>query len=143
MLFRSILVAEDSVPSRLLVEILLRQRGHKIVAVDNGELAVAAARAQQFDLAILDLQMPVIDGLTAARMMRALPNALGPRKIVALTAQAFSDDRRAAAEAGMDGFLTKPFSAEEFDRLIGALGFRAAPVPDARLACADAAPIPS
>jgi signal transduction histidine kinase/CheY-like chemotaxis protein len=120
-----ILVAEDSIPSRLLVEILLRQRGHKVVSVDNGELAVAAARAQRFDLAILDLQMPKIDGLTAARMMRALPKEVGPLRILALTAQAFSDDRKAAADAGMDGFLAKPFGAEEFDKLIADLGFHA------------------
>lgn len=106
---RHILLADDSEPSRRLAAILLRKQGHEVIEVEDGLAAVEAARERSFDLVLLDLQMPRMGGLEAARCIRKLPGPNGAACIIALTAQVLEEDRRAAAEAGMDGFLTKPF----------------------------------
>ncbi len=113
-----ILVADDSSSSRLLVNLLLVKRGHRVTAVEDGLQAVERARKQRFDLAILDLQMPELGGIEAARRIRALPPSVGARRIVALTAEAFEDERRAALDAGISEVLTKPFDESELDALL-------------------------
>ena len=113
-----ILVADDSSSSRLLVNLLLVKRGHRVTAVEDGLQAVARAGARRYDLAILDLRMPELGGIEAARRIRALPPSVGARRIVALTAEAFEDERRAALDAGMSEVLTKPFDESELDALL-------------------------
>lgn len=106
-----ILLAEDNASNRLIAASFLERMGHRVDAVGNGREAVEAAAALPYDLVLMDVQMPELDGLEAARRIR---NLIGPARltpIVALTANAFAQDERACREAGMDGFLAKPFEA--------------------------------
>lgn len=102
-----VLLAEDNAVNALLARALLTREGCDVDRVSNGEEAVAAARAAPYDLILMDMRMPVMDGLEAARAIRAA--GLVP-PIIALTANAFEDDKRACLAAGMDDFLTKPLA---------------------------------
>jgi len=113
-----VLIADDSPASLLLMKILLQKRGHKVTAVTDGAQALEAATAARFDLAVLDLQMPNMGGIEATRRIRRLPPGQGCRFVVALTAEAFAEERRAALEAGMDEVMTKPFEDTEFDEML-------------------------
>ena len=76
------------------------------------------AGKRRFHLIILDLQMPILGGLAAATQIRAMPETVGGRWIVALTAAAFEAERESAIDAGMQEVLTKPFAASDFDRIL-------------------------
>lgn len=106
-----VLLAEDNPVNALLARTLLARAGCVVSAVQDGEEALAAANAGRFDLILLDIRMPRLDGLEAARRIRAGegPNARAP--IVALTADAGGEERTQALKAGMDDFLTKPIDA--------------------------------
>ncbi len=108
-----ILVAEDTPVTQTLIMTLLRKRGYRpILAVDGAE-AVAACRQEVFDLILMDLQMPVLDGLAATTRIREWETSVGRHTpIVAITANAFEDDRRRCEQAGMDDFIAKPFKAQ-------------------------------
>ncbi len=105
----SVLVAEDNPNNRKVIRLLLRRLGIEPVIVDDGAQAVKEARSNHFDIMLLDIQMPVMDGLEACRMIRNLDLTRRPI-IVALTASAFQEDRDAAAAAGMDSYLSKPIT---------------------------------
>jgi CheY-like chemotaxis protein len=100
-----VLLAEDNPVNALLARTLLTQVGCTVDRATTGEEAIAAAETKPYDLILMDLRMPGLDGLSAARRLRA-SGVDSP--IVALTANAFDEDRRAALAAGMDDFLTKP-----------------------------------
>jgi signal transduction histidine kinase/DNA-binding response OmpR family regulator len=106
-----VLLAEDNPINALLARTLLNRAGCIVTAVQDGEEAVAAAAAAAFDLILLDIRMPRLDGLEAAQRIRAGvgPNAGAP--IVALTADTGGNERLQAQKAGMDDFLTKPIDA--------------------------------
>jgi signal transduction histidine kinase/CheY-like chemotaxis protein len=110
----SILVADDNEINALLARALLARLGHDATVAGHGEAAIEAwhsarTAGRPYDLVLLDLHMPGLDGLEAARRIRALEaGARLPTKIIALTANAFADDREAAIAADMDGFLVKP-----------------------------------
>ncbi|MBI1408295.1 MAG: response regulator [Caulobacter sp.] len=106
-----VLLAEDHAVNRRVVQLLLEPVGVELTCVENGALAVEAAAAQPFDMILMDLQMPVMDGLTAIARIR---QAEGGRRtpIWALSANALPEHIRASSEAGADGHLTKPVSAE-------------------------------
>lgn len=108
-----VLLAEDHPVNRRVVELILEPLGVEVRSVENGELAVAEAAAAQFDLVLMDMQMPVMDGLEAVRRIRRAEAETGaPRMpICMLTANALPHFQTMAAEAGADGFLTKPVSA--------------------------------
>jgi signal transduction histidine kinase/DNA-binding response OmpR family regulator len=125
----SVLVAEDNEINALLAQALLVKLGHRPTMVANGAAAIeawSAARAAKtpYGLVLMDLHMPGTDGMDATRHIRAqeIENAAdeGRTPIIALTANAFADDREACLAAGMDGFLTKPLDVE---RLAAALAF--------------------
>jgi len=107
-----VLVAEDHAVNRAYLEAVLEKLGHHGVFVGDGHGAVLAVQTQPldepFDIVLMDLHMPDMDGFTAARTIRAMPAPKGRVPIVALTADAFQASRELAREAGMEGFLTKP-----------------------------------
>lgn len=114
-----ILVAEDNATNRKVVRSMLGVLGHSAVVVENGRQAVAAAGAESFHLILLDVQMPEVDGLEAARQIRAFPpGEVGRPWIVALTANAFKEDREACLAAGMDDYLAKPVKLDDLRRLL-------------------------
>jgi CheY-like chemotaxis protein len=105
----NVLVAEDNNVNRRLVLALLTGMGHEVTLVYNGREAVEAARAGSFDLALLDIHMPEMDGFEATAEIRSLEKASGRHlPIAALTANALKGDREACLAAGMDDYLTKP-----------------------------------
>ena len=114
-----VLVAEDHPVNRQYMAALLDHLGHHAHFAANGEEAVQAAQQARFDVVLMDLHMPVLDGLGAARAIRALPNrSAATVPIVALTADALEQTRQRCLVAGMNDFLTKPVSPQ---RLASAL----------------------
>ena len=122
-----ILLAEDNRVNQKVVTGILKRGGCTLTVVENGALAVERVQDGDFDVVLMDCHMPVMDGFTAARRIRALEGPLGNIPIVALTAGALAEDRDRCAEAGMNHFLAKPFRAEELLNLLEALQ----PGPDA------------
>ncbi len=118
----SVLVAEDNEVNALLVRRLLEKLGHTPHWARDGRAAVDMALdpALAVDLVLMDMQMPECDGLSAATMIRAREDASRRVPIVALTANAFAEDRAAAIAAGMDAFLTKPLDRDRLSEAIAA-----------------------
>ena len=115
-----LLVAEDNAVNQMLIEALLAHLGHRSRIVDNGREAVEEAASGEFDVVLMDMQMPELDGLEATRRIRALPGAAARLPIIAMTANARDEDRQACLDAGMDAFLSKPIEFNELDRLLQA-----------------------
>jgi CheY-like chemotaxis protein/HPt (histidine-containing phosphotransfer) domain-containing protein len=116
----NLLVAEDNLNNQKVIRLLLQRLGIEPDCVANGQQAVAAARTKTYDIIILDLHMPVMDGLEASRAIRALKLAKRPL-MVALTANAFQEDHDAAVAAGMDEYLTKPITLTRLRQLLAKL----------------------
>jgi CheY-like chemotaxis protein len=116
-----VLVAEDNAVNQRLVVRLLEKRGHRIEVAANGREALAALRKASFDLVLMDVQMPEMDGFEATAAVRAREKSEGAQThqpIIALTAHAMKGDREKCLVAGMDGYLTKPIRVEELDELL-------------------------
>lgn len=111
---RNILLAEDGVVNRKVAESLLENRGHRVTSVENGRLAVDAFRAGTFDVILMDVQMPVLDGFAATTEIRELEGD-SPHKIpiIALTAHAMKGDRERCLAVGMNEYVSKPFRPQE------------------------------
>jgi CheY-like chemotaxis protein len=126
---RHVLVAEDNAANRKLVTALLERRGHRVTSVENGRLAIDAIDSgrSQFDVVLMDLQMPQIGGLEATRAIRAAEPAGVRLPIVALTAHAMAGDRERCLEAGMDGYLSKPIDPDQLFAVIESTERSAAP----------------
>ena len=103
-----ILVAEDNLVNQQVVRAMLERIGMTVSIVGDGSQALAAVRSQHFDLVLMDCQMPVMDGYEASLQIRALASDRARIPIVALTANALSEDRRRCIDAGMDDYLPKP-----------------------------------
>jgi signal transduction histidine kinase/CheY-like chemotaxis protein len=109
-----ILVAEDNIINQKVIRSLLEKQGHSVVAVINGEAAIAALDRESFDLVFMDIQMPVMDGLTATISIRAREQFTGTRiPIIAMTAHAMNGDRENCLAAGVDAYLAKPIRRSE------------------------------
>jgi hypothetical protein len=131
-----ILVVDDHPVNRILMEALLEQLGHEVRLSENGAEAVEQAGREPFDLILMDIHMPVMDGLAAARTIRELPAPAGQVPIIALTADAFSESRDRVREAGMNDFLAKPVQLDDVRQMLRQ-HFSAAPAP-----AAATAPVP-
>jgi len=108
-----VLVADDNPVNQQLTLALLRRAGHTAEAVSNGEEAVEAVSSRSYDLVLMDVQMPVMDGLTATRVIRRLSGAAARIPIIALTANAMQGDDAVCLDAGMDDYLSKPINARK------------------------------
>lgn len=110
------ILAADDVPQNLeLLTLMLTRQGHRVTSAVNGQEALNRFADGSFDLVLLDVHMPLLDGLGAARAMRALElkRGLNGTPIIALTASVMEEDRRACRDAGMEGFATKPIDLEQ------------------------------
>ena len=123
-----LLVVEDNPTNRMIATKLLESLGASVTTAADGYLGVEAAERGGFDLILMDVQMPGIDGLEAARRIRALGGAAARTPIVALTANVLAHQRQAYLDAGMDGVVGKPISPEILLREIARLSAPAAPV---------------
>ena len=115
-----ILVADDDVDIRELVEFKLTSLGHDVVAVGDGAAAVDACREQRPDLAVLDVMMPGMSGLDAVRLIRAQPH-LATLPVILLTARAQESDVETGFDSGADDYITKPFSPRELAHRVATL----------------------
>jgi CheY-like chemotaxis protein len=114
-----ILLAEDNAVNRKLALRLLQRMGHRADVVEDGQAAVDALETTDYDLILMDVQMPRLDGLEATRRIRERwPGR--PIRIVGLTANAMAGDREACLAAGMDDYVSKPIRPDELARAIGA-----------------------
>jgi signal transduction histidine kinase/CheY-like chemotaxis protein len=113
-----ILVAEDNAIIRKLISKLLARAGHRATLVCNGEEAVAAVQAHAYDLVLMDMQMPVLDGISAAEAIRGLTGPERHVPIIALTANALVGQREVCVAAGMNDFLTKPIQPDALNAAI-------------------------
>jgi CheY-like chemotaxis protein len=114
-----LLIAEDNAVNQLLLTRLLEKRGHRVIVVENGRQALDALEKESYDLVLMDVQMPEMDGLEAtAELRRTEKNTSGHQPVVALTAHAMKGDDERCMAAGMDGYLTKPIRALELDALL-------------------------
>jgi len=117
-----VLVAEDHPTNRAVVSLILEPLGVQLTMVEDGRQAVEAVERESFDLILMDIQMPVMDGLTATREIRSLEQALGlPRtRIIALSANALPEHIAEARAAGMDEHLAKPIRPDALISLLAA-----------------------
>ncbi|SRR5579871_371773 len=117
----NILVAEDNAVNQTLVRRLLMRRGHQVTIAANGKLALDAFRRARYDVILMDVQMPEMDGLTASLEIRAQETRERRERtpIIALTANAMTGDRATCMAAGMDGYVSKPIRTAELFGVIG------------------------
>nr|MBA2389148.1 response regulator [Geodermatophilaceae bacterium] len=127
-----VLLAEDNAVNQEVGRLMLGALGHSVDVVSNGLEAVNALRRTAYDVVLMDIHMPVMDGLAAARAIRADVLEHAQPRIVALTASMLTEDRRACEQAGMDGYLLKPVTSA---LLAEALGHPAAPSAESLLPC--------
>jgi signal transduction histidine kinase/ActR/RegA family two-component response regulator len=114
-----VLVAEDNAVNRAVARGLLERRGHTVTLAGDGVEAVRAASNDTFDVILMDVQMPRMDGLQAAAAIRAAERETGRHvRIIALTAHARGEDRERCVSAGMDDYLSKPYGAAELYAVI-------------------------
>ncbi len=119
-----LLLAEDNPVNQLLAVRVLEKQGHKVVVVSNGQEAVEVSSRGDFDAVLMDVQMPVLDGLMATRQIREREIRTGGHvPIVALTAHAMDGNQKACTEAGMDTFLSKPIQASQLLAVLNSLRF--------------------
>jgi CheY-like chemotaxis protein/HPt (histidine-containing phosphotransfer) domain-containing protein len=109
-----VLLVEDNQINRKLVEVILEKRGHSVVEAHNGEEALAKMAVETFDAVIMDVQMPVMDGVAATRAIRDREKGAGRNTpVVAMTAHAMKGDRERFLDAGMNGYISKPIEKGE------------------------------
>jgi PAS domain S-box-containing protein len=117
--FLKVLLAEDNLVNQRLAVRLLEKRGHQVVVASTGLEALKALEKGKFDLVLMDVQMPEMDGLEATAVIREKEKGTGIHQaVVALTAHAMKGDREKCIAGGMDGYLTKPIRPQELDQLL-------------------------
>ena len=117
-----VLLVEDHPVNQMLATTLLRKWGHTVVLARNGQEAVDLFPSQRWDLVLMDMQMPVMGGLEATRLIRSAEPTGHRTPIVAMTANAMEADRQACLEAGMDDHVAKPFNTTLLQGMLNRLG---------------------
>jgi CheY-like chemotaxis protein/anti-sigma regulatory factor (Ser/Thr protein kinase) len=120
-----ILLAEDNKPNQDLMRLLLADLGHEVMAVDNGFEAVAATMRDRYDLVLMDIMMPGLDGLGAAAQIRSSESPVREVPIIGCSAHVADEARRRYLAAGMNAFLPKPIDRDELRQVIGEVMQRA------------------
>jgi CheY-like chemotaxis protein len=116
-----ILVAEDNPVNQKVALTMIERRGHKVTLAGNGREALAALRVDTFDLVLMDIQMPEMDGFEAAAAIRESERGAGKHQLIAaMTAHAMKGDEQRCLDAGMDGYLAKPIRAHDLYALLDA-----------------------
>jgi PAS domain S-box-containing protein len=113
---RHFLLVEDKAVNRKVITLILEGMGHKVTPAENGEVAIEKFQPDVFDVILMDIQMPVMDGIAAVKKLRELHESLPP--VIGLSANAFEGDAQRYIEQGMDDYLTKPVIAEDFERVL-------------------------
>jgi two-component system cell cycle response regulator DivK len=113
----TVLLVEDTEDNRFMMRRLLEMSGYDVIEATNGEEAVRIAEAEEPDLILMDLSLPLIDGLAATRLIRKLPKCL-ETPIIAVSAHDTSDFLTDALEAGCNSYITKPIDFSELEQLI-------------------------
>ena len=116
-----VLLAEDNTVNQKVAQLMLAQLGHYVDTVSDGAEALAAAHRARYDVVLMDMRMPHMDGLQATQRIREEIPADHQPLIVAMTANVLPEDREACLQAGMDGFLTKPIRSDELADGLGRL----------------------
>ena len=116
-----VLVAEDNEINRDIVVTMLRRAGHRVTAVEDGLQAVRLVEEDRFDLVLMDVQMPVMDGVTATRHIRGMPGPASRLPIVALTGNVMPGHRAEYLAAGMTAYLTKPIVSADLLEILGSV----------------------
>jgi two-component system cell cycle response regulator DivK len=117
---QTVLLVEDTEDNRFMMRRLLEMTGYRVVEAMNGEEAVRLAKAESPSLILMDLSLPVIDGLAATRLIRKLPE-FESTPIIAVSAHDTSDFQSEAIEAGCNTYVTKPIDFNELEQLIAKL----------------------
>jgi len=126
-----ILLAEDNAVNRLLATRILEKKGHAVVSTVNGIEALAALERDHFDLVLMDVQMPEMDGFDATAAIRLKEKTTGLHQpVVAMTAHAMKGDEERCLAAGMDGYMSKPIRQEELDVILERFGHHPAKILD-------------
>jgi CheY-like chemotaxis protein len=116
---KRVLVVEDDEKNAVVFSILLKRMGLEFDIVINGKQAIEAVRQRTYSIILMDVRMPVVDGLEATKTIRSLGSINGKQiPIVAVTAQAMDGDRERCIWAGMSDYLSKPFTREELEKTI-------------------------
>ena len=113
-----ILLAEDTPASQLVAKTVLERQGHSVQVVESGLAALEAVKAHDFDVVLMDVQMPLMDGFEATARIRKLGGKKGAVPIVALSARVMDHTRQSATEIGMNAYLTKPFTPEGLRKVL-------------------------
>jgi PAS domain S-box-containing protein len=128
-----ILIAEDNLVNQRVAIYMLEKQGHQVTGVMNGEEAVAALEKGNFELILMDVQMPKMDGFKATAVIREREKGGGLRiPIVAMTAHAMKGDKEKCLEAGMDDYIAKPLNVKQLDEVISRAMRNRLPAPEAR-----------
>jgi PAS domain S-box-containing protein len=139
-----ILLVEDNPANQKFATFMLKERGHEVDIAGDGQQGCGMAQQNQYDVILMDVQMPVMDGLEATKAIRAWEEGRSRVPIVAVTAHAMKEDRERCLAAGMDGYLSKPIDAGEMFAMLDRVAAKAtllAPAPPPQPATAAAVPI--
>jgi CheY-like chemotaxis protein len=124
-LYPTVLVAEDSVDTRIMLKRAFELKGYRVFEAEDGKQALDRARRYRPSLLVIDLNMPVLDGLETIRKYRRLEGEGDHTPIIAITAYDVYGMEEAALETGCNVYLSKPLNLEELDRAVKSLGFLA------------------
>ena len=139
----SVLLAEDNRVNQMVAQAMLAKAGHRVVVVSDGAAAVDAASAQDFDVVLMDVQMPTLDGIEATQRIRALAGRRGRVPVLAMTADAMSGAKERYLKAGMDDYLSKPVRMPELLDKLARLTLTPTPPPGPQERTPDRPPLPS